>query len=175
MKNKTLLFSALLLCFLAFFNGCKKYEDGPLLSLKFKNARIAGEWVLNEYSYVRTTDEDTTTLTFDGSIMYFFGKAYNGWDYVDTSYSYSYSMSLTIDKNGTYKWYEVENGQISKWEALWSWLDGASGKEMLLLANDGIFAIKRLTDKELIITESSYDADGTFFRITESQWIFEKK
>jgi hypothetical protein len=181
MKKKILVFTALLLGFMTVFNSCKKYEDGPLLSLKSKNGRITGEWELKEYKYTRTTDEGTTTRTFNGSIMTFSGKEWSNYtyDYIDTSYTYSYSMNLTIEKGGTYKWYEVEKGDIDEWTAYWSWLDGQSGKEQLLLEDDGIYLIKKLTNKELII-EYSYtwsetsDGDNDFSN-SETIYTFEKK
>lgn len=41
----------LLLVFLAsIFSGCKKYEDGPLISLRTKVARVSGVWELESYT-----------------------------------------------------------------------------------------------------------------------------
>ena len=179
MKNKMLRLGMVLLLSSVVFSACKKYEEGPGLSLKSKNARLTGEWELTEYSYTRTTEEGTTTRKFEGSLMMFTGKEYNGWDYVDTTYSYPYSMKLTIEKEGTYEWYEIEDGEIDEWTAYWSWMDGKSGKELLLLSDDGTFKINKLKNKELILV-NDYSYSGTYngnldFSETERTWTFEKK
>ncbi|MCI5056331.1 MAG: hypothetical protein MRY83_09490 [Flavobacteriales bacterium] len=36
----------LAICLLSIIVSCKKYEDGPILSLKTKNNRLKGTWVL---------------------------------------------------------------------------------------------------------------------------------
>ena len=51
------------------FSSCKKYEDELALSLKSKNVRITGDWKLISYLYKRTSDEGTTTSTYDGTTM----------------------------------------------------------------------------------------------------------
>ena len=58
--------------------GCKKYPDGPLLSLKSKKARLAGEWLLEQ---VLRNGHDTTE----------YYKAYLGSNY-----------KLIIKKHGVY-------------------------------------------------------------------------
>lgn len=174
MKKKILLFTVLGIGFMTVFNSCKKYEDGPFLSLMPKNVSITGEWELKEWKLTRTTDDPlygTTTRTFNGGIMMDdLGYAIN---------QYSYSMNLTIEKGGTYKWYEVVDGGINEWTAYWSWLDGQSGKEQLLLGDDGVYLIKKLTNKELIIeynySWSSTDDGDNDFSNSESIYTFEKK
>ena len=48
MKNIKII---LLLVFLAsIFSGCKKYEDGPLISLRLKAERVSGQWALESYT-----------------------------------------------------------------------------------------------------------------------------
>jgi len=48
MKTISCFISLLLLCLL--LTGCKKYEDGPWLSLRSKEHRILGEWAVDYFS-----------------------------------------------------------------------------------------------------------------------------
>ena len=45
---------------LVFVNGCKKYDEGPALSLKGKKARVANEWKI-EYAYDYNDNIDVTS------------------------------------------------------------------------------------------------------------------
>ena len=63
----------LLLCFsiivIQFLDGCKKYEEGPRISLKSKKERISNHWLLTKYlengqvptSYTSSWDIDIKT------------------------------------------------------------------------------------------------------------------
>jgi len=181
MKKKVLFFTVMFLAVFMLFNSCKKYEEGPLLSLRSKNARLTGEWVLKEYKYIRTTNEGSTTRTLNGSVMTYSGKVYNYYynEYVDTTYTYTYSLNFTVEKDGTYKWVEIEEGEADDLTSYWSWLDGKSGKEQILLYENGLFIIKRLTNKELIFEENYYNSytynGNNSFDTCESVWTFEKK
>lgn len=42
MSNKLMLAAAVVICLN--FSSCKKYEDGPMFSLRTKTARLTGEW-----------------------------------------------------------------------------------------------------------------------------------
>lgn len=46
MKTKTIL---LLFLITTLLSACKKYEDGPLLSLRTKKARLVGRWLYQSY------------------------------------------------------------------------------------------------------------------------------
>ncbi|MDD2413159.1 MAG: hypothetical protein RBS19_11825 [Bacteroidales bacterium] len=50
MRKVKLLFVALIVASIA-FSGCKKYEEGPSLSLRTKTARITGEWKIVKQLY----------------------------------------------------------------------------------------------------------------------------
>ncbi len=68
---------ALSLLFLILLSSCKKYPDGPALSLRSKKERLSNTWHINKYYY---NNEDKT-----GDAQYLFA------DY-----------TLVINKNGTY-------------------------------------------------------------------------
>ncbi len=72
------------------FNSCKKYEDGPILSLKSKDARLTGIWKAIE---MIDTDEDKDEL--NGENMFF--------DFKDDGV-FSLRSEYEDDANGTWKW-----------------------------------------------------------------------
>lgn len=91
------------------FSACKKYEDGPGLSLRTKKARLAGDWTLSKLNIVETEIESdgdeivTTTETNDGSkvtVTEVF-KA-DGSASSTNSNQGTIAMKLTIEKDGTY-------------------------------------------------------------------------
>jgi hypothetical protein len=89
--------------------GCKKYEDGPSLSLASKKARLTGEWEVDEIANDPITDGDIV-LEFESNGDFSFTYEYG-------TYSYSYS--------GDWEWgnskesVEVTiDGFKSEWEIL---------------------------------------------------------
>ena len=67
---KTIKLTTLLLALALVFGStsCKKYEDGPGLSLRTKTARVAGDWEVEKYisaDGTEDTDSDNTTYSFD--------------------------------------------------------------------------------------------------------------
>lgn len=59
--------------------GCKKYEEGPLLSLRSKNARVANTWKVEQYllNGVDKTNEwagYTETYTKEGAFSFSSGS-----------------------------------------------------------------------------------------------------
>ena len=55
MKNLLKLF-LILICFVTF--SCKKYEDGPTVSLRTKKARVVNKWKVDSY-YINGVDKTT--------------------------------------------------------------------------------------------------------------------
>jgi hypothetical protein len=47
--KKTAFFTTLILATILLV-ACKKYEEGPTLSLRSKTARVAGNWTLESYT-----------------------------------------------------------------------------------------------------------------------------
>jgi hypothetical protein len=41
---------SLILFFSIFFEGCKKYEEGPLVSFRFRTTRISGKWRIESFT-----------------------------------------------------------------------------------------------------------------------------
>lgn len=167
---KTKVFILILVMFGLTFSSCKKYEDGPALSLKSKNARLTGEWKLVSYSYERISTSGTSTSTYDGTTMI-------------TPYgSYLYSRTLIIDKDGTYTYKETSDGDTEEHTSYWTWVDGATGKEQISFYNDDLYNVKKLGNKELIFENTSswkeYDDNSTTttdFATYSYTWTYEKQ
>jgi len=96
-----------------------------------------------------------STVTYNGVIM----TETEGGE-IET---WSYSQKVTINDDGTYKMSVVNDGITNEYTSLWAWLDGASKKEQILIDGD-IWAIKKLTNKELVLeqTSSSNFISGTY-------------
>lgn len=65
MKATNLLFA---ICIALMTVACKKYDDGPRLSLRTKKARLANEWT---FDYVRAPNGDDLTAQNAGIILEF--------------------------------------------------------------------------------------------------------
>jgi hypothetical protein len=59
------------------FFSCKKYPDGPLLTLRTKTARITGEWKIDKY-IVNNVDSVSINSGFYSSLMDFTCDKSNG-------------------------------------------------------------------------------------------------
>lgn len=141
--------------------SCSKYDDNPAVSLKSKNGRIVGEWTLTKANYTGTHTSygtKTETMTYDGVIMTETSDGYTS--------TYSYSEKMKINNDGTVEITVVDDGETEIETDIWSWIDGTSNKELIMIGGIGgsdIFSIKKLTNKELVLGLSysnSYTYDG---------------
>ena len=146
--------------------SCSKYDDNPAVSLKSKNGRIVGEWTLTKAEQKLITQEhihrmettNTETMTYDGVIMTETSGGYTS--------TYSYSEKMKINNDGTVEITVVDDGDTEIETDIWSWIDGTSNKELIMIGGIGgsdIFSIKKLTNKELVLGLSysnSYTYDG---------------
>ena len=166
------------------FGGCSKYEEGPFLSLRSKNARLEGKWkaVGYESKYTDTgAPEDNETYSLAGSTMtyQFTDVTFDPWTgqptYTLTSTSYNYSLTFEFDtKDNVFKSSEISGTSTYNEESYWSWQDGANDREMIEIDGQQ-FIIKKLTNKELILyLDISYsDASSNVMMSTEIK--FEKE
>lgn len=130
MKKSLLLLFVLAITF-SFFS-CKKYDDGPLLSLRTKAARMDNTWVID--------------------------KAYK--DGIDVTSFYPADFQITITKDG--KWNQIANSIPSqgtwsfsdKKETIVFKTDGASKEEVftiLRLKNDQLWLLQIVVNEEIEI------------------------
>jgi hypothetical protein len=130
------------------FSACKKYEDGPALSLRTKMARLKNFWRL-EQLLVNGADSTAAFLGSDHSlVMNLETSNYAYWYFVNSSYP-----------NGTH---EME--LLS-----YSFVDGKDG--FLLSSLSPVperlckfYTIKRLTNKELWLEAKDPGFEGYEFR-----------
>ncbi len=166
MKKNTLFLLSLLVLL---FSGCGKYENGPILSLRSKNARLSGEWKVVKYDFKWTDPmdpSDNSSALLNGTIMTssyqepiydpFTGELL-GYENISESYPYSETWEIET-KDNTIKTTISSNGSTDVTTTLWSWSDGINEKEIIEI--DGVsYIIKKLTNKEMELF-MEYKEDG---------------
>lgn len=167
-----------LFLFVLIFSACKKGENDPFLSLKSRDARLQGTWVLKESTHTEQDNNNITSNTYS--------ETYNGslMTVVETGYptfSVSYSSEIIINKGGSYKNITVASGDTYTTEGSWWWLTDNKKKTRLSMDDDyNSYEIDRLTNKELVlkydIVEKESNSDGSFYdhTVTVSK-TYEKK
>lgn len=98
--KKTLNLSVALLAFAMIFGtSCKKYEEGPALSLRSKKARVANTWTVNK---MVSEDGDEDIWTEEEKENYTIEYTKDG----NYSFEYSYEAggsTITVDDEGTWE------------------------------------------------------------------------
>lgn len=98
---KTVLVSLFALGFTFTFTGCKKYEEGPGLSLRSKKSRLVNEWKLDKLisSSSSSTPEMTMDIKRDGTvtITYSSSSSERKWDLSSSKES----LTITGTTSGT--------------------------------------------------------------------------
>jgi hypothetical protein len=157
LKNSTLLFIAFAFILTA---SCKKYPDGPLLSLRTKEHRVVGDWNV-EYFSINGYD----------STAYLKGQLYYGY--------YSFSKENEGRAGYTYNSYNHQYGAGGQW-----YFD--NGKRILRIDsgsesagkhfNLGAFAadkvswvIRRLTEKEMWLKANYTDGREYFVKLEQKK------
>jgi hypothetical protein len=114
--------------------ACKKYEEGPALSLRTKKSRLAGDWTLDKVFY-------------------------NGQDVTSQYTSGGTTWKLTIDKGGS--WTETVTSSVGTSTDKGSW-EFVEKKEQLKMVTDGstdtdgdTSTIVKLKNKELWLESKS--------------------
>lgn len=77
------------------FSGCKKYEDGPSLSLRTKKARLTNVWIIHSVT------ENGTDRTSDYRTFY---SGYTATINKDNTYSLAYRIMNATDYSETGTW-----------------------------------------------------------------------
>ena len=120
--------------------GCGKYEDGPMFSVRSKTKRLVGEWYIASTSIFGSTE-----------IIYEFEA--DG----------DFKITQTIESLFSYYDESVEY----KSEGEWEWEDGKESIFVTLEDEDGdvqeqVFEIKRLTKDELSLAVPYYFTTRTY-------------
>jgi hypothetical protein len=101
------------------FQACKKGENDPTISLKSRKARLCGDWTLKEGSMTETNGGTVTIYTYNGTTVS-----------VSTGGSANYTEAMTIEKDGTFKFTRVSNGNTWVYEGQWYFMDGNKDKDI---------------------------------------------
>lgn len=125
--------------------SCSKYEDNTGLNLQSKNKRLIGEWELTYFKLTNVNgNEEIGIYTHSNT---------------NIQSGYPYTQTIVFNEDG---YFESEKilGDIPDTTQLtntWSWMDGASKKEMIrITANNALaptdtYIIKKLTKSELTL------------------------
>ena len=170
--------------------SCKKYEDGPAISLKSKNKRLVGDWELEKlegtssyedflnYSYsdflggminYSSSGKNNMEISFEnGKLSYNYIMEYSDISPYDTIneadadiHIEKYFENLTISENSNYSWISGGDSSTTAQNDVWSWLDGTSNKELIMFNDMVTFRILKLTKDELVF-ESAIGYENTF-------------
>ena len=111
-KNKLVMLAMLALTVASTtFVGCKKYEDGPTISLRTRTQRVANTWKIENYTY------DGTDLT---SLVTGYTETFT----TDNNYSYKWGIL-----SGTGKWsFQNKDAEIKVYD-----VNGQSAKVLIIL------------------------------------------
>lgn len=185
------------------FNGCKKGDQDPFLSLRSRDGRLINEWKLTKIqgsiiqAHILPSPDVTTTINYS-----YDGAKYSEITAVDTTsetvkVEYTGTYSMNIKEDGTVTINEVTtsltNSPVTKTlssNGTWVWAAGNKKKDHLLLSfestnfnfkmfNGGLVYINRLSSKELVLkinTSDSYATGSAEYRnSSEFTYTFEKK
>lgn len=191
MKTKTFTLVFLIATILFSGSGClKKGEEDPSVSLKTREARIAGEWKLVSGELSWKFQDTIITFTYAGAKM---KVKENGIFLGD----YSSFETLSFDKRGKYSRSRTEDSDTYSWEGNWYFGGrnkdlGIKNKETIALVyserstpynrysyaglnSSDTYYIERLTNKDLVIEMqySYYNSYGIVETIDE-HWEYEK-
>jgi|SRR6218665_894718 len=137
--------------------GCKKYEDGPLLSLYTKKHRVMGTWDV-EYFSINGYDSTTYLKSKPFYGMYNFGKGETFYSIHPFLYS---SNNVGFTENGQWLFTDnKENIQIA-------FTDHSTKSETHLGAyrdHNVIWKITRLTEKEMWLKNNYTDSREYFVK-----------
>lgn len=172
------------------FEGCKKGENDPFLSLSSRKARVAGEWNVTagegSNSQVFNTITVTETSTYDGATE---TTVTNPGNSTSTD---KYTVSYTFEKDGTFSNVYTDNDanpdEVTTTTGTWNFTGGVGemkNKSQLLLtilsiANSGgtttysgteavtlLYDIDQLKGKEMIL-KSNYTSSNSSQTSTSS-------
>ncbi len=87
-----------LICLTLIFSSCKKYEEGPGISLRTKKARVVGEWKMEK---LFINDEDTPLTPDEKNIKWIFKKDGN-YEYQAATYNEIGTWSFDIKRELIY-------------------------------------------------------------------------
>lgn len=84
------------------FSACKKYEEGPFISLKTKKERVCAEWTISEYTLASknllNTSEEQKIICNNNQNLSLFNSSQTVYTYLDFDRNGKYHRSLKSTK-----------------------------------------------------------------------------
>ena len=122
MKNKLFLFASLLV--MTIVSSCSRYEEGPGLSLRSKDARLEGEWTIEEFAGQATSGDLTLSIKDDGTYTFSssFGDDTGTWEWATLKTEVVFTNVLgdntvTVVRLANKEfWYKDDSGDLYKWK-----------------------------------------------------------
>ncbi len=155
MKKKTGWSAIFLLISTTLLLSCNKYEDGPFMSLRSKDARITGEWEMTDIYFQEKNDGvylDEGTWE-DGMLT-----IVSEYDDETETETFKYEIEMDIQKDGIISWNRVLRDFEESQTGIWNWENNDIKKGGIDLPFLGLFKITRLTNDELVLSyEVLYD------------------
>ena len=153
---------ALLLIIMTLVPGCKKYPDGPLLSLHSKAERVAGDWVVDYFS-INGNDSTAYLQNHSGYEYYSFQKEKDGRD--PFSYrSFSSDSASFYYATGSWAFDDHKNNIGISTE----YFHPSTHHFNLGLFNESqstLWQIQRLTEKEMWLKGTYTDGREYYFKL----------
>lgn len=143
--------------------GCKKYPDGPAISLRSKTSRISGEW---DVEYFSINGYDSTSYL---KSLPFYGKYYISAEQVDHNSLYRYINTIeggpAPTHNGLGYWMYLDDH-----ESVYFYIKNYSLSSQSSLgpyrAESVVWKIRRLKNKELWLT-TTYNGKEYFVKFKQ--------
>ena len=109
------------------FSGCKKGENDPFLTLKYRTGRLAQEWKMSSEDITVVEPNliggtNSTVYSYDGTSEKAVLTQTSGSYSQTTTTTYTYSMEISFDKDGTFKSTEINDGNATVTEGTWMWM-----------------------------------------------------
>jgi hypothetical protein len=158
----------LTVCTMASMLSCRKGEDDPLLSLRSRKARVAGEWKM-------TSGEKTYLDNNSDKVVY------NGTTATSGNFSYDYTLKMTFKKDGSFSMEELDGKSLTSASGTWDFTSGIGelkNKEQIVMyissmtldnqtyqltgkAATQIYNLKELRNKKMVLVEDdTLEVDG---------------
>lgn len=166
------------------FVGCKKSENDPFLSLRSRDARITGEWVLTNLtgnskeveknpSFTSIKTKTTSFANYIITTVSNFTTVYaSGGDTTTNSYTTNdyLNRTITINKDGSFEFTDIsEKGVKNVVIGTWSWTNSKKNKTGIIfkssIGNED-YIINMLKNNELVLemsenSSTTDDINGT--------------
>ena len=187
MKKTILILSSMLLIGVS-FEGCKKGENDPFISLHSRDARLTAKWKLTKIEYTDVNGSTasiatTTTITFDGSS---YSATVSTPPAPSATSVGTGTYEMTIDKHGKVSYSETftasgGTAKITTGDGHWEWLSSSKNRDNILidgsgtLFSGGLYYIDRLASKELVLTYVAKNVDNGVTDSWNEKYTFTKE